>query len=268
MSGTSRERWLAARERETPDTSYFHVVFTVPHELNVFALEDPRLFYDLLFTASAQTLLEIASDPKHLGAEIGVIGHPAHLGRTLLLHPHIHCVVPARGSRRITVDGSARAILSSYPSQSCFSWQVPGWPAGSYSVPVRLPPSPTVSSSQNSSAVSIATTGAVDTKPAFGGPMQVLRYLGRYTHRVAISNHRLLAFDQERVTFRWKDYTRGGKQGEMTLSAALSSCAVSARLAQRLLVRIRSRLSRQIAFGRCCVGPTTAGLQWLDRACS
>jgi transposase-like zinc-binding protein len=84
----ARERWLAARERELLATSYFHVVFTVPHELNVLALENPRVFSDLLFTAIAQTLLEIASDPKHLGAEIGVIGILHTWGQNLLLNPH------------------------------------------------------------------------------------------------------------------------------------------------------------------------------------
>jgi hypothetical protein len=84
----ARERWLAARERELLDTSYFHVVFTLPHELNVLALENPRLFYDLLFTASAQTLLEIASDPKHLGAEIGVVAILHTWGQNLLQNPH------------------------------------------------------------------------------------------------------------------------------------------------------------------------------------
>src|SRR5207245_8459239 len=93
----ARERWLAARERELLTTSYFHVVFTVPHELNVLALENPRLFYDLLFTASAQTLLEIAIDRKHLGAEIGMIAIFHTWGQNLLLHPHIHCVIPAGG---------------------------------------------------------------------------------------------------------------------------------------------------------------------------
>src|ERR1700745_4251303 len=93
----ARQRWLTARERELLDTSYFHVVFTVPHELNVLALENPRLFYDLLFTASAQTLLEIASDLKHLGAEIGVVAILHTWGQNLLLHPHIHCVIPAGG---------------------------------------------------------------------------------------------------------------------------------------------------------------------------
>jgi hypothetical protein len=93
----ARERWLAARERELLATSYFHVVFTVPHELNLLALENPRLLYDLLFAASAQTLLEIAADPKHLGAEIGIISTLHTWGQNLLLHPHIHCVIPAGG---------------------------------------------------------------------------------------------------------------------------------------------------------------------------
>ena len=84
----ARERWLVARERELLDTSYFHVVFTVPHELNVLALENPRLFYDLLFTASAQTMRKIASDPQHLGAEIGVISILHTWGQNLLLNPH------------------------------------------------------------------------------------------------------------------------------------------------------------------------------------
>src|ERR1035437_1063800 len=93
----ARQRWLAARERELLTTSYFHVVFTVPHELNVLALENPCLFYDLLFTASAQTLLEIAIDPQHLGAEIGLISILHTWGQNLLLHPHIHCAIPAGG---------------------------------------------------------------------------------------------------------------------------------------------------------------------------
>src|SRR6266849_412677 len=93
----ARQRRLAARERELLTTSYFHVVFTVPHELNVLALENPRLFYDLLFAASAQTLLEIAIDRKHLGAEIGVISILHTWGQNLLLHPHIHCAIPAGG---------------------------------------------------------------------------------------------------------------------------------------------------------------------------
>jgi predicted Zn-ribbon and HTH transcriptional regulator len=223
----ARERWLAARQRELLDSSYFHVVFTVPHELNVLALQNPRLFYDLLFTATAQTLLEIASDEKHLGAEIGVIATLHTWGQNLLLHPHIHCVIPAGGlspdHRRwvrprypffLPVKVLSRVFRGKFLAglkrlHRCNKLQCAG-PAAILADPQQF-------------AKLLRRLHRHDwvvyAKPAFGGPMQVLRYLGRYTHRVAISNHRLLAFDQERVTFRWKDYARGGKQGQMTLTA-------------------------------------------------
>jgi hypothetical protein len=221
----AREHWLAARERELLASSYFHVVFTVPHELNVLALDNPRLFYDLLFTASAQTLLKVARDPKHLGAEIGVISILHTWGQNLLLHPHIHCAIPAGG---LSPDHS--------------HWIRPRYP---FFLPVKvlsrvfrgkfLAGLKRLHRRQQLRCTGPAATLAdpkqfrrllrrlhrqdwvVYAKPAFGGPLKVLRYLGRYTHRIAISNHRLLAFDGENVTFRWKDYTHGGKQRNMTL---------------------------------------------------
>lgn len=93
----ARERWISARQRELLPASYFHVVFTVPHELNVLALDNQRLFYHLLFTARSQACLELAADPKHLGAEIGIISVLHTWGQNLLLHPHVHCVIPAGG---------------------------------------------------------------------------------------------------------------------------------------------------------------------------
>lgn len=224
----ARERWLAARERELLPINYFHVVFTVPHELNVLALDNPRPFYDLLFTASAQTLLEVAADPKHVGAEIGVISILHTWGQNLLLHPHIHCAIPAGGL-----------------SLNHHRWIRPRYP---FFLPVKVlsrvfrgkflaglkrlyldkklrcaGPSVALADLQQFKQLLrrlYHQDWVVYAKPAFGGPMQVLRYLGRYTHRVAISNHRLLAFDGERVTFRWKNYAHGGKQGQMTLLAS------------------------------------------------
>src|SRR3974390_1740714 len=223
----ARERWITARQRDLLDTSYFHVVFTVPHELNGLALENPRLFYDLLFTAAAQTLLEIASDAKHLGAEIGVIAILHPWGQNLLLHPHIHCVIPTGGLSRdhrqwlrprypffLPVKVLSRVFRGKFLAglkrlHRRKKLQCAG-PAGGLA-------------DQQQFAKLLRHLHRHDwvvyAKPAFGGPLQVLRYLGRYTHRVAISNHRLLAFDQERVTFRWKDYARGGKQGQMRLTA-------------------------------------------------
>jgi hypothetical protein len=223
----ARERWLAARERELLDTSYFHVVFTLPHELNVLALENPRLFYDLLFTASAQTLLEIASDPKHLGAEIGVVAILHTWGQNLLLHPHIHCVIPAGG---LSLDhrGWIRPRYPFFLPVKVLSRVFRGkFLAGLKRLHRRKklqcagPAAALVDYKQFAKLLRRLHRHdwVVYAKPAFGGPMQVLRYLGRYTHRVAISNHRLLALERERVIFRWKDYARGGKQGQMTLVA-------------------------------------------------
>jgi hypothetical protein len=218
---------LAAREGELLDTSYFHVVFTLPHELNVLVLENPRLFYDLLFTASAQTLLEIASDPKHLGAEIGVVAILHTWGQNLLLHPHIHCVIPAGG---LSLD-HRRWVRPRYPfflPVKVLSRVFRGkFLAGLKRLHRRKklqcagPAAALADSWQFTQLIRRLHRHdwVVYAKPAFGGPMQVLRYLGRYTHRVAISNHRLLALERERVTFRCKDYARGGKQAQMTLVA-------------------------------------------------
>ena len=222
-----RERWLAARERELLTTSYFHVVFTVPHELNLLALENPRWFYDLLFTASAQTLLEIAIDPKHLGAEIGLISILHTWGQNLLLHPHIHCAIPAGG---LSPD-HRRWIRPRYPfflPVKVLSRVFRGkFLAGLKRLHRRnqlccAGPAAALADPQQFAKLLRRLhrhDWVVYAKQAFGGPLQVLRYLGRYTHRVAISNHRLLAFEQEHVTFRWKNYAHGGKQGKMTLSA-------------------------------------------------
>jgi hypothetical protein len=223
----ARERWLAAREQELLATSYFHVVFTVPHELNVLALANPRLFYDLLFTASAQTLLQIAADRKHLGAEIGVLSILHTWGQNLLLHPHIHCAIPAGGlslDHRLWIRPRYPFFLPVKVLSRVFRGKfLTGLkrlyhrkkldctgPAAMLADPRRF--AKLIRRLHHHDWVVYA-------KPAFGGPRQVLRYLGRYAHRVAISNHRLLAFAQDRVTFRWKDYAHGGKQGKMTLVA-------------------------------------------------
>ncbi len=265
----ARQRWLAARECELLNTGYFHVVFTVPHELNVLALENPRLFYDLLFTASAQTLLEIAADPKHLGAEIGLISILHTWGQNLLLHPHIHCVVPAGG---LAPDHR--------------HWVRPRYP---FFLPVKVlsrvfrgkflaglkrlhrhkklqcagPAAALADRQQFTKLIRryTATTGWSMPSPLSAAPCRCWRYLGRYTHRVAISNHRLLAFEQERVTFRWKDYAHGGKQGTMTLGATEFLRRFFLHVLPRGFVRIRHfgflanrfRASR-LALGRQLLG--------------
>ena len=223
----ARQRWLAAREQELLDTSYFHVVFTLPQPLNALAAQNPRLLYNLLFAASAATLLEVAADPKHLGAKIGFCSILHTWGQNLRHHPHVHCVVPAGG---LAPDHS-RWIRPRYPfflpvkvlSRVFRGKFIAGLRRAFRQKKLRFSGELRKLADQKRFAAFLRSLFRQDwvvyAKPAFGGPAQVLRYLGRYTHRVAISNHRLLAFDGGRVTFRWKDYAHGSKQRKMTLSA-------------------------------------------------
>jgi hypothetical protein len=178
-----------------------------------------------LFTASAQTLLEVAADPHHLGAQIGVISILHTWGQNLLLHPHIHCAIPAGGlspdrsrwirSRNgffLPVKVLSRVFRGKFLAGLKRLYRGKQLQCGGPSAALADP---------HEFAQLLRRLHRQDwvvyAKPAFGGPMQVLRYLGRYTHRIAISNHRLLSFDGEHVTFRWKDYAHGGKQGHMKL---------------------------------------------------
>jgi hypothetical protein len=223
----ARQRWLLAREQELLPTGYFHVVFTVPHELNVLALENARLFYDLLFTASAETALQVARNPKHLGAEIGMLSILHTWGQNLLLHPHIHCVIPMGGlSPQHTrwVHPRYRFFLPKKVLRRVFRGKFLAGLKRLYhhqQLRCRGPASLLADPKQFARLLRRLHRHhwVVYIKPALGDPSQVLRYLGRYTHRVAISNHRLVSFDGERVTFRWKDYAHGSQQKMMTLTA-------------------------------------------------
>jgi len=205
-----------------------HVVFTLPHTLLPLCRRNAALVYTLLFQASAATLLEIAADPRHLGAAIGFLSILHTWGQTLVRHPHVHCVVPAGGLspdhqrwirpkyagfflpvkvlsrvfRGKFVDGLRRAYARD-------ELDLAGATA-TFRDPARW---------HAFVDVLFQTDWVVYAKPAFGGAAAVLRYLGRYTHRVAISNHRLIAFDGGRVTFRWKDYAHGNQWRTMTLTA-------------------------------------------------
>ena len=223
----ARQRWLAAREQEVLPTHYFHVVFSVPHELNVFALENPRAFYDLLFTASTASALEMAANPERLGAEIGLIAILHTWGQNLTLHPHIHCVIPAGGispDHQHWVSSRHRFLLPVKALRRVFRGKFIAGLKRLYRRKTLGHAGPAAVFSEPKQFAKLVgrlrrQPWVVYAKPAFGGPLQVLRYLGRYTHRVAISNHRLLAFDGERVTFRWRDYAHGNQARVMTLDA-------------------------------------------------
>jgi len=223
----ARERWLQARQQELLDTSYFHVVFTVPHELNPLALTSSAVFYDLLFSATAQTLLEVAANPKHLGAEIGFLSILHTWGQNLLLHPHIHCVVPAGGlspDHKRWIGTRHSFLLPIHVLHKVFRGKFTAGLKNLHRKGLLNCNGPAACFAQPKQFAQLLRTvhredWVVYAKQAMGGPAQVLRYLGRYTHRIAISNHRLIAFDGQDVTFRWKDYAHGGRKRPMTLEA-------------------------------------------------
>jgi hypothetical protein len=224
----ARRRWLEAQQRDLLNTNYFHVVFTVPHELNPLALTTPKHFFDLLFEASSQTLLEVAADPRRLGAEIGFLSILHTWSSNLLPHYHIHCVVPAGG---LSADHQ-RWIHTSHPLfllpipvlRTVFRDKFLAGLQQLYCKDLLNCRGPAADFQDHAWFEELADKLGkkrwfVYAKPPFGGPAQVLRYLGRYTHRMAISNHRLLACDGQRVSFRWRDYAHGSKQRIMTLDA-------------------------------------------------
>jgi hypothetical protein len=210
------------------NTNYFHVVFTVPHELNPLALTTPSRFFDLLFEAGSQTLMEVAADPKRLGAEIGFLAILHTWSSNLLPHYHIHCVVPAGGlspDRQRWIHTSHPLFLLPIPVlRSVFRKKFLDGLRKLYAKGLLDCRGPATDFSDPAWFEELADRLGtkkwfVYAKPPFGGPAHVLRYLGRYTHRMAISNHRLTSFDGEKVTFRWRDYAHGNKQRLMTLDA-------------------------------------------------
>ncbi|MGC1645982.1 MAG: IS91 family transposase [Candidatus Sulfotelmatobacter sp.] len=222
----ARDRWIAARRAELLPARYVHVVFTLPQELAPLALQNQKLVYDLLFRASAETLLEVARDPRHLGAEIGFFSVLHTWNQKLGLHPHVHCVIPAGGlspdrthwipSRSaffLPVLVLSRVFRGKFVAalQSAFRKDRLGF-YGSLA-PLAYP---------KTFAAWLRPLFRKDwvvyCKPPFGGPEHVLQYLGRYTHRVAISNHRLISLAEDKVTFRWRDSAHHNEQKLLTLS--------------------------------------------------
>lgn len=219
-----KERWLEQRCGELLPVPYFHVVFTVAHELNPLALANPKWFYDLLFASASQTLLEIAADPRHLGARIGVLAVLHTWGQTLELHPHLHCIVPGGG---LSLDGQ-RWVPTSRPDYllpvqvlaALFRGKFLAGVKAAYQVGQLIVPESLQdpASFQDLLDRLYGKTWVVYSKPPFGSPEQVLAYLARYTHRVAISNARLVRLEGGQVTFTYKDYSQGGRVREMTLT--------------------------------------------------
>ncbi len=219
-----KQEWIEARIQELLPVKYYHVVFTLPHELNSLVMGNRKLLYKLLFDASSATLLTFAKDTKHMGATPGVISVLHTWGQQLSFHPHVHCIVSgggiANGNRWKECVNSDRRFL---------------FPVKAMSIVYRAKILQALQQMINDGEVISVKEDTkqlinllytkewnVYAKAPFGGPQAVIEYLGRYTHKVAISNHRIQSIDDEAgtVSFDYKDYADGGKQKQMTLSIA------------------------------------------------
>jgi predicted Zn-ribbon and HTH transcriptional regulator len=221
----ARDRWLAAREKELLPTRYVHVVFTLPRQLSLLALQNKREIYALLFRASAETLLEVARDPKCLGAEIGFFSVLHTWNQKLQHHPHTHCVVPAGGlspDHSRWIESQQKFFLPVNVLKEVFRGKfVDG--LKNLHAEHKLCFHGTLAALQNPKAFAawlrplFRSKWVVYSKRPFGGAQHALRYLGQYTHRVAISNHRLVALTDGMVIFRWRDSAHKNKKRLMTL---------------------------------------------------
>ena len=246
----ARAAWIDARRADLLPVEYFHVVFTVPPAVAAIAYQNKAVVYGLLFRAAAETLRTIAADPHHLGAQIGFFAVLHTWGQTSVHHPHLHCVVPGGGLspdgtrwvachpgfflpvRVLSRGGRPRSTI-----RTCTAWSsaraLPRAQAVGRESPRLLPPSPALR--RHSPALDALndrqhfadhlqparqTDWVVYAKPPFAGPDQVLDYVGRYTHRIAISNQRLLTLDAGQVRFRYTDYRRPRAPGQKTMTLA------------------------------------------------
>jgi hypothetical protein len=232
-----RERWIAARESDLLPVPYFHVVFTLPDTLNRLCMAHPRELYDLLFEVSWDVMRTFARDEKHLGAQTGMFAILHTWGQNLSLHPHLHCVVPSGGWtksghwKRARSNGQflfpvkamskvyrARFVSALRKLRAEKQWPVP---------------------EKNFFDALFKHEWVVYAKRPFAGPEQVIEYLGRYTHKIAISNHRLVSVDRTHVSFTWKDYRQGAKKNVMRLDAMEFIRRFALHILPRRFVRIR-----------------------------
>jgi len=224
----ARAQWIENRQSELLNSSYFHLVFTVPQQIAAIAFFNKRVVYNILFRTSAETLRVIAADPRHLGAEVGFFSVLHTWGQNLLHHPHIHCVVPGGG---LSPDRThwiscppgfflPVRVLSRLFRRLFLKHLEKAFEAGK----LQFPPSMKQLQHRKQFLLYLVPVRRIEwvvyAKKPFAGPKQVLDYLGRYTHRVAISNNRLLDIEEDRVRFRWKNYRHSKRHHTtMTLSA-------------------------------------------------
>lgn len=213
---TNRERWIQDRQADLLPCKYYHLVFTMPQEINTFCIANPKELYNILFASSRETVEVFGNDPKHLGAQMGIVSLLHTWGQNLSLHPHVHMIVPGGG---FTPAGYWKNAKSN----------------GKYLFPIKAM-SIVYKNKFMEKLVSFCNdqksplnaelrkklylmNWVVYAKQPFGGPKQVIEYIGRYSHKIAISNHRIQNVADGKITFAYKDYADGGKQKCMTLES-------------------------------------------------
>ena len=226
--GLAQQRWKRAREADLLDVDYFHLVFTLPHQLNPLCIAHPRLIYPLLFQTAWQSLAAFADDPKYLGAQTGMTAILHTWGQNLSLHPHIHCILPgggltkqgkwktakAKGKFLFPVKAVSKVFRAKFVAGLRKLWQTG-----------ELTDQGVNDQPQNEADFKalchslFRKSWVVYAKKPFSGPKQVIQYLARYTHRIAISNHRITKLDNGKVSFVAKDYRKGGRKQTLSLDA-------------------------------------------------
>lgn len=213
---TNREAWIEARKHDLLPIKYFHVVFTIPHELNAYCLKFPKEMYNILFEASSQTITMLGKDVKHLGAQMGMIAILHTWGQNLSLHPHIHMIVPAggidSGGNWLNIKGNGNFLFPFDVMSKLFKGKFMNKFLSFLKEKNQIMPVPLRRILYNKRWI-------VDARQPFLGPEQVIEYLGRYSHKIAISNHRIKKIAGNKITFSFKDYADRGKQKLMTLEA-------------------------------------------------
>lgn len=246
--GNARLRWLRAREAELLPTRYVHAVFTLPRELAPVALQNKKVIFNLLFRASAETLVEVARDPRHLGAEIGFFSVLHTWNQRLQFHPHVHCILAAGGlspDHTGWIGSSRRFFLPIKVLGRVFRGKfVASLKTAFHSGDLHFHGNLQHLAEPRAFRAWLRTLFRQDwvvyAKRPFGGPEHALRYLSAYTHRVAISNQRLVALNDGQVTFRWRDSAHGNKKKLMTLPVDEFLRRFLLHLLPRSFVRIRN----------------------------
>ena len=221
-----KEKWIEARSEDLLPIEYFHVVFSIPSELNHLAFLNQRVLYDLLFRSASETLTQLAQDQKHLGATVGVIGILHTWGQNLMDHPHVHCIVTGGG---LSSDGTwipcrrgfflPVRVMSALFRGKFLDLLKDYFKKDDLVFPDSLSHLKDPGDFETFRKNLYHKNWVVYCKPPFDGPKGVLQYLGRYTHRIAISNNRILKLQDGEVSFRWRDYADGDKQKTMTVKA-------------------------------------------------